>query len=369
MNIMIKDSHSKALSELLERRGLSHVLFLNPSLGNVDMWLKGQEELPTPAPFDRNSAYIFAVDGELTELCQTTTHPTDRAQFPHFEDMDLSHVFRGKVGVVNPMFLKKNLRDHLESAYGDYSFVDVTEDFYALKAVKTPEEIEALGKAAQEYDRLFTAMPLVLRAERLEKEVVNELRQRAAWQGAESETPGFHTMVELTSAPEGQEAVKGEIMWPGRRLRIGDRVNISVRGYQDVGYAAALGRSFVLGQSAEETQKLWSIAREAQTLAADLAKPGTTLRQVAGAVDAFLEGKGLPAPKSAWIYGVGTSAYEQPRNVDASADWPLQENMVLAIGPEILPQGQDPYRCLDVFVVTGDGAVRLNRAPQTLREI
>lgn len=369
MNDKIIEYRKKALSDLLESKGLRHVLILNPSLGNVDMWLKGQEELPTPPPFNRNSAYIFGVDGNIISLCQTTTHPTDRAQFQHFEDADLSRIFQGDAGIVNPMFLKKNVRDHIAAAYPNCSFMDITEDLYALKAVKSPEEIETLKKAVGEYDRLFTAMALMLRPERLEKEVVNELRQRAAWQGAESETPAFHTMVELTSAPDGGAAVNEQLLWPGRRLQVGDRVNISIHGYQDIGYAAALGRSFVLGPPSEAALRLWDVAVEAQNLAAASAKPGVTLSQVVSTVNDFLAKRGLPASNTAWIYGIGTSVYEQPRNADASADWSLQENMVLAIGPEIIPEGHDPYRCLDVFVVTRDGAVRLNTTPQTLRQI
>lgn len=370
MNEQIKNNRQDRLRSLLNEKGLKHVLFLNPGLGNIDIWLQAEEKLPTPAPFNRNSAYVFGADGTLNKLCQTTTHPTDRAQFPHFEDTDLKSVFDGSpVGIVNPSFLKKNVRDHLRDNYPPFEFVDITEDFNRLKAIKTAEEIKELEKAAHEYDRLFTAMPLVMRAERLEKEVVNEIRQRMMWQGSESETPGFHTMVTLTSSKNDSPAASEPLPWPGRRIMDGDRINVSIKGYINNGFAAALGRSFVIGSAPADTMAYWNAAVDAQTKAAELAKPGTTLREINEAVNDYLANLGLASLDQAWIHGIGTSAYEAPRLADSSADWPLEEGMVLVIAPEIKPEGQDAFSCMDMFAVTENGAHRLSRTPPDLREI
>lgn len=369
MNELIYRSRQAAIGALLDRLELRHILVLNPGMGNLDCWLLAGEGLPTPAPFNRNSAYIVSA-AQIIKLTQTTTHPTDRAQFPKFNAVDLSGVFSApKVGVVHPQYLKKNVRDYLTASYSGCALVDVTGEFYAVKAVKSPEELAALKANAAQYDLLLTTASLVIRPERLEKEVVNEIRQRLAWQGAGSETPGFHNQVLLTSAPDSAESVSEPIMWPGRRLQWGDRVNVTVHGYLQGGFAASIGRSFVLGPASDEAKKYWSLAVEAQGLAASLAKPGATLRQVAQAVNEFLTGRGLPADETGWIHGVGTSTYEAPRNVDATADMPLEENMVLSIGPAVQPQGKDAYVCTDLFVVTAEGAVRLSKTAQSLREI
>jgi Xaa-Pro aminopeptidase len=369
MKEQIKSARQEVLAALLEKIGLTHILVLNPSMGNLDQWLLSQGGLPTPAPFNRNGAYIASEDGVIC-LTQTTTHPTDRAQFPKFDEVALSDVFSApEVGVVHPQFLKKNVRDYLCATYPSCVLRDVTEEFYAAKAVKTQPELESLGEAAHQYDLLLTTASLVLRPERLEKEVVNEIRQRLAWQGSDSETPGFHTEVLLTSAPDGAPAVQEPIRWPGRRLQYGDRVNVTIHGYQASGFAASIGRSFVLGSASQEAKDFWALAVEAQALAASLAKPGTTLRQITQAVNDFLTQRGVPADETGWIHGIGTSTYEAPRNVDATADMPLSENMVLSIGPAVKPQGKDAYACTDMFQVTAQGAVRLSKTPQTLREI
>lgn len=358
-----------ALQALMADKNLTHILVLTPGMGNVDCWLFADGNLPTPAPFNRNSAFLIPLEGEILRLCQTTTHPTDRAQYVRFEDAGLDAVLSdATVGVVHPETMKKNVRDYLRGACPNVGLVDVTADFEAVKAEKSAAEVELLQKAATEYDRLFAAMPLMLRPERLEKEVVNEIRQRLNWQGAESETPGFHNMVELTSAPDGGVSAQEPMQWPGRRLQVGDRVNVTVRGYIG-GVSATLGRSFVLGKPSEEAERYWDLALEAQTLAATLAKPGATLGQITEQVNGFFREKGLPANMSGWIHGLGTSVYEAPRNVDASRDLPLQANMVLSIGPAVQPEGKDAYRCVDAFVVTETGAVRLSATGQTLRQL
>ena len=356
-----------ALRALMADKNLTHILVLTPGMGNLDCWLFAGTQLPTPAPFNRNSAFLIPAEGEIMRLCQTTTHPTDRVRYPRFEDAGLDGVLENAViGVVHLESMKKTVRDYL--AKTNARMKDITAAFETIKAEKSPAETELLRKAAAEYDRLFTAMPLMLRPERLEKEVVTEIRQRLGWQGAESETPGFHSMVELTSTLDGGASAQEPMLWPGRRLQAGDRVNVTVRGYI-CGVSATLGRSFVLGPPSEETRRYWNLALETQTLAVSLAKPGATLGQIAEKVNGFLMEKGLPADESGWIHGLGTSVYEAPRNIDASRDLPLRTGMVLSIGPAVRPQGKDAFRCVDAFVVTEIGTVRLSATEQALRQL
>lgn len=361
-------SRRQGMKSLMAELELGYILVLNPGMGNIDLWVLGQEDLPAPAPFNRNSGFLIPPEGEILRLCQTTTHPTDRAQYVHVEDAGLEKLLTGgKIGVVHLQAMKKNVRDYLAHACPNVTLVDITGEFEALKARKSPREVEALRAAAAEYDRLFQAMGLILRPGRLEQEAVNEIRQRMAWQGADSETPAFHNMVELTSAPDGGSSAEEPMPWPGRRLRFGDRVNVTLRGYLRGGVSATLGRSYVLGEPSDEAKACWALAVEAQNLAASLSRPGMTLGKISEQVGAFLRGKGFPEDKTGWIHGIGTSVYEAPRNIDASREMLLEEGMVLSIGPGVQPEGKDPYRCVDAFVVTAQGAVRLSGTPAELR--
>jgi len=107
-------------------------------------------KIPQPITI-RNSAYIFSIDGEITKLCQTTTHPTDRDQFPHFEDTDLSAVFCGApVGIVNPAFLKKNVRDHLAENYPEFEFTDITEEDKAMLQEDESDVVEFIASSIKD---------------------------------------------------------------------------------------------------------------------------------------------------------------------------------------------------------------------------
>lgn len=366
----ILNSRFEALNILMNIKALDAILLLTPGMGNLDLWILGEDHVPTPAPFNRNSAFLlFKGEDDVIRLCQTTTHPTDRAQYKHFEDAGLDDRLAGcSVGVVHPDTMKKNVRDYLDGLNPQVRLQDVTEAFEEVKAVKTGEDRVSLKAAAKEYDKLFAAMPLMLRPGRLESEVVNEIRQRLSWQGAESETPGFHSMVWLTSSPDGAESVKEPIQWPGRRLAEGDRINITIKGYIK-GSAAALGRSFVLGSASEEAEGDWDLAVKAQQLAASMAVPGAALKEISDAVRGFLKDNGLEDDASGWIHGIGTSVYEAPRNIGSSADMKLKEGMVLAIGPEAKPFGKDAYCCVDVYAVAPGGAERITSIPQEIRNI
>lgn len=355
------------LNCLMESNRLDAILILTPGMGNLDLWLFGEDKVPTPAPFNRNSAFlIFKGCDVAIRLCQTATHPTDRMQYSHFEDAEIEEQLSGSsVGVVHPETMKLNVRNYLSSIQPEITLKDITAAFEEVKALKTAEDIRRLKKAAKEYDKLFSAMSLILRPGRLESEVVNEIRQRASWQGAESETPGFHTMVWLTSAPEGEPSIAEPLRWPGRRLEEHDRVNITVKGYIG-GTAAVLSRSYILGEPSEKSREYWDIAVKAQQLTASLAVPGAKLKDITVKVNEFLENHGSAADTSGWIHGIGTSVYEAPRNVGTTESMVLKEGMVLCLEPAFWDGITDPYRCSDGFVIDMDGAKKISTLPQTL---
>ena len=133
------------------------------------------------------------------------------------------------------------------------------------------------------------------------------------------------------------------------------------------GFASAIARTFVIGDPCEETKQYWNMAVSARNLIAQNAKPGVTVK---GLMDLFREKilapAGLEESSENQIYGIGTGISEAPRNIDSTRDVPLAEGMTLVIAPVIRPEGKDPYCIGDVFVITKDGAERLNRTSSEL---
>lgn len=363
------------IREILAEEGLDAVLICQGIRENWDSWLSASEEIPTLQPFGRLNLFLVTAAGEAHCLCAYTNHPCDFPHYPLFDAADFPELFAQKrLGLVNPECLLKVTRDNLEDNYPGLTYVDVTEKFLRAKARKCPEEVAGLRAAAQIYDRGFTLMPWLLRAGQTELQITAEFRRRLGTLGAEvaflGEDPNATTLMDLTAAPQEGDSIPEPIPYPGYRLQAGDRVNLCVCGYLKGGFAGALGRCYVLGQAGAETRRCWDLAVQAQHRAAELLKPGATIRAVVEQVEQELvRPNGFDSMGENCIYGIGCSRTEAPRLVDGSRDFPVEEGMTLVIAPKLTEPGKDPYCCMDMFQVTADGCVRLNQTKQDLTEL
>lgn len=363
---IIQENRIQRVLTLMKQHDLDAVLVSNCSLGNLDTWLLGKERMPMHLPYNRNNLCFVTRDGQVLQLCARTPHPTDRNQFPLISETDLSaYLPTHRLGLVNPTYLKRVVRDDLTQKYA-VTFVDISDAFHALKAEKMAEEVTAIQKAAGEFDRVFTTIPLLLTGEHTEREIAVALRNRLREMNAECEDLQTSSMLTITSAPDGAESVPEPIPYPGRRVTYGDRVNIQVNGFMPGGFASALGRTYILGEASAEAQKYWELAVQAQHRIAEHARPGVTIAELMELLRKILEENGLHLDRSNQIYGIGAAIYEAPRNVDSTSTMPLQEGMTLVIAPKIIPAGKDPYCCADVYHVTAAGAKRLSSTSQRL---
>lgn len=364
METIQKNRMQRVLTFMGENR-LDAILVSNCALGNLDTWLLGKEKMPLHLPYNRNNLCFVDGHGNVQELCAREPHPTDWGKFPLITETELPLAGK-RLGLVNPTYLKRVVRDDLRDKY-QVEFVDISDAFHLLKLHKTAEEIEGVQRAAALFDRVFTTIPLLLTGEHTEREIAVALRNRFREMDAECEDLQTSSMLTLTSASDGGDAVPEPIEWPGRRVIYGDRVNIQVNGFMPGGFASALGRTYILGEPSSDAKKYWSLAVQAQAMIAENARPGVTVAQLMELFEReILAPNGLPMDSGNQIYGIGAAIYEAPRNVDRTRDIPLEEGVTLVIAPKILPAGKDPYCCADVFVVTPSGAKRLSKTPQTL---
>ena len=364
----IKKAHLKLAEKLINDNSLDGILICNCSLGNLRSWCLGSEDMPIHMPFGRNNLIFMDASGEMSEYCARQPHPCDWNQFPVITEAGLPEIFKGRrLGIVNMTYLKKSCRDWLVRAYPGIELKDIGIDFHSLKVRKTDEEILKLKDAAAIFDRIFTAVPMLLMNEPTEREFAVRLRNCFRDHGAECEDLAGSTVISLTSAPMGGVSVKAPVTYPGRRMEYGDRINFTVNGYVPGGYASCLGRTFVIGQPDELTVRDYNTALDAQNFIAAHAVPGAAINELMVLLnEKFIRPNGLAASDCSQIYGIGTCMNEFPRNTDSSGSMLLTEGMTIVISPFICREGCDPYACADVFVITKDGAKRLGSAPSGL---
>jgi Xaa-Pro aminopeptidase len=371
----ILHSRSEKLCRIIEAEKVDAVLICQGIRENWDAWLTGSTEIPVLQPFGRLNLFFIFPQGEVEALCAYPNHPCDFPHYPLFRGEDYGDRFPNKrLGLVNPECLLKCTKDDLERQLPGLCYVDVTQQFLAAKANKCPEEQTGVIEAAKIYDRGFALMPWLVREGQTELALTVELRRRFGTLGAEvtflGEDPGATTLIHLTAAPQDGRSIPEPIPYPGYQLRQGDRVNLCVNGYLKGGFAAALGRCYVLGKATEETQKMWNMTVELQHRAAERLQPGITLGQVMDQLERELRQKDSAVSLGAnSIYGIGCSRSEAPRAVDSSRDMKLEKGMTLVVAPKLTLAGKDPYCCMDVYCVTENGGVRLSQTEQTLVEL
>lgn len=354
---------------LMDEKNLDAVLVSNCSLGNLNTWLLAKEEMPLHLPYNRVNLCLVTREGNIFQYCSREPHPTDWGKFPLITESELPLSLQdGRLGLVNPSYLKKSVHDYIKDSCPGVEFVDVDYEFHLLKSEKCQEEVEGVETAARLFDRVFGTVPLILTGGPLEREVALRLRNRFREMDAECEDLMSSTMITLTSAPDGENSVEEPIPYPGRRIVYGDRVNLLVNGFMPGGFASALGRTCVLGEASEEAKRYWDLTVSLQQMIAEHAKPGVTIRDLTRMLtQKIAEHEELQPYGGNQIYGIGAAVYEAPRNIDITRDVELKENMTIVIAPRVCPKGKDPYCCMDTFVIMKSGANRLNRTDRKLR--
>ncbi len=222
--------------------------------------------------------------------------------------------------------------------------------------------------AAELVDKLMLFAKGEIRAGALEKDIASELRYKASLMGSFGQLRRQQQIIRMTSAPQDAPA-ENELMFPGRNLKIGDRVNLAMQFISYRNTFGSLGRCFTLGKATDETRRAWQVAVDATNLVISKLKPGIDMIGALHDANALISENGFKEDMSTWAYGVGYVLGEQPYSFTYGADIILQEGMTLVIAPKIMPESQDPYCCMETAVITKDGAKRMSTISQDLIEL
>ncbi len=272
-----------------------------------------------------------------------------------------------RLGFIYPDNMDVALSAYLEEQIGAYEAVDLSAEFSLLQMVHSPEEIGLFRDAVRMHEQVFRALPAVMHSGMSETECVNLLRDVFYRYGCGDLTRWIDCWTDLISNPDGMPLSGEEVLFPGRILQKGDRIDVAVHAIGPNAVYAMCARSFLLGDApAAETQALWETAVGAQQAAAAALRPGATVKAAAEAANSYLRTHGAAEDVSAFIHAVGYGMDERPRLWDDSENMPLQAGMVLAVMPTADNGRVTPLCCGDVFVVTETGAQRLGTLEQEI---
>ena len=242
---------------------------------------------------------------------------------------------------------------------GKVEFVDFTDPVDEIKAVKSEEEMVYVRAAVEMHDRIFEAMPTIIRPGRLESEIRHDIHDLACKMGAE----GF-ALVLVKSAPMGTPAGQAAIPYLNRRVEDNDQVAVMLESSGPGGYYCEMGRVFCLTEPCEELKRAWADGCAAQDLVADMLRPGNTTPEILEALNKFLAERGYELEERLFSHGQGYDLIERP-GVMPGETMKLRENMMLSNHPTCANQFAQAF-CCDNYLVTKGGGVRLQKFPREL---
>jgi Xaa-Pro dipeptidase len=256
----------------------------------------------------------------------------------------------------------------IEAAFGDRTF-DATDLIHALRAKKTPREVDRLRTVNDIarmglrtfFDQVVPGNTEIGIASAVEATVLTGgvghkgVRVARAW-------------ASIMSGPDSALAYKPYLPTTQRRLEAGDLALIELPVVAD-GWWADLTRTRVAGRTNSEQRERWQAVIDAQNAACSVMRAGVPARVVDKAArDVFAE-RGLARYFVHHTgHGLGLRYHEPEPFLHPSVEKPLAAGMVTSVEPGIYLPGWGGMRCEDDVLVTKEGIEVLSAFPRDLGE-
>jgi len=243
----------------------------------------------------------------------------------------------------------RQLSDILSKAQSQFRLVAVDGLVESLRAIKEPEEIELITKAAEITDRALEYIEGMIRIGMTEKEVAWEIEKFLRENGSQS-IP-FDIIV-----ASGPNSALPHAKPSQRQIDPGEPVVIDI-GARFGDYCSDLTRTICLGTPDDTFTKIYDTVLGAQLAALAIIKEGMSGSEADSLAKVTIEEIGYEAFGHGLGHGVGLAPHEQPRLSPNSTEL-LTSSMVFTIEPGIYLTGWGGVRIEDL-VVMEQGALRV----------
>ncbi len=227
-----------------------------------------------------------------------------------------------------------------------------------LRAVKEPEELEAIRAATAIADEAFQGVIADGLVGRSERDVARALTHEMLARGAED--PSFEAIV--AAGPHGAlpHAQPRDVA-----IRRGELVVIDW-GAVVSGYCSDCTRTVAAGDRDGEAQGVYQLVLDAQLAGLEAVRAGAGARAVDGAARAVIDAAGHGEHFGHGLgHGVGLDIHEAPR-LSQRANGGLEAGNVVTVEPGVYLPGRFGVRIEDLVVVTPDGCEILTSVTKEL---
>lgn len=231
----------------------------------------------------------------------------------------------------------------------------------ALRAIKSPEEIAKMRRAARLASATMREILPLLKPGVREFEIAAEIEYRMRRQGAEG--AAFNTIVAFgprSALPHARPSAK--------KLRKNELVVLDL-GAILTGYCSDLTRTVYVGKSSSRIRKCYEAVRLAQAAAIAATCKGTRCEDVDRAAREVLDAAGLEKYfVHSTGHGLGLEVHEDPRLARGQKQ-ALQAGNVVTVEPGVYIKGVGGIRIEDDVAISPLGAETLTDAPRDFLEL
>ena len=236
-----------------------------------------------------------------------------------------------RIGVVGKGFMSAAFYEYLKENLAGVEIVDATDLVDEIKAIKSPEEMHYIRKAAWIHDAAWACIPALVRPGKKEYEIRSEIQRILSDMGSEEQ------WIMMGSAPPNRLAGHKPTFFQNRTLQAGDQLMVMLEVNGPGGYYGEVGRTICLGEPPKALLEGWEIAKEAQSRTAELLRPGARPADIFKAHNEFMESKGYPAEGRIYAHGQGYDLVERPA-IRAEETMTIKANLLIAVHPLALSE-------------------------------
>jgi len=262
--------------------------------------------------------------------------------------------FIGKA-LINAGFMKKLLE-----AFPKAEFVDITDEFDMLKAIKSDEEMELIRETARIHDMVWAALPAIVKPGMFEYQIRAEVMQLLMNLGSEE-----HLLFMGTAEPR-KPCGMSTFQYANRRVKEGDYGVLLVEVSGPGGYYCESARNFCFGEPFKELQEAWDVAVEAQQMTADLLTPGRPAKEIVAKYNEFVAEKGYCQEGRLYGHSQGYDLIERPAFMAyhefGEESMKICSGMNISLHPYLIDEVQTVY-INDNYYVTEKGAEKIHKTP------
>jgi Xaa-Pro aminopeptidase len=217
----------------------------------------------------------------------------------------------------------------------------------SLRAVKQPDEVEAIRRATEVTNRVYERMAEERFSGRPEKELVWRMTELFHEEGADE--PAFETIVAAGPTAASPHALPGD-----RLVEEGELVLIDAGAKLD-GYCSDCTRTFAVGEISDSLRELYDVCLRGQQAGLDAVRAEVTGRDADAAARAVITDAGYGESFGHGLgHGLGLLVHEAPTLRPESTDT-LQPGNVVTVEPGIYLSGVGGVRIEDLVAVTEEG--------------